>query len=119
VKYGDFSNLETLHHIGIEGAKVILCTVPDDILKGTSNLRLTQGLRKLAPHALLIMNALRTGDAHEIYAAGAAYVYLQRVETARAIAPAIEAALAGELEGWRKDHEFRAGDPLARDEVLH
>jgi hypothetical protein len=118
VKYGDFSSLETLHHLGIEGAKVILCTVPDDILKGTSNLRLAQGLRKLAPHAQLIMNALRTTDARAIYDAGASYVYLQRVETARAIVPAIEAALAGELAGWREDHEFRTGNPLERDEVL-
>lgn len=118
VKYGDFSNLETLHHVGIEGAKVIVCTVPDDILKGTSNLRLTKGLRKLAPHAQLVMNALHATDAKAMYEAGAAYVYLQRIETARAIVPAVEAALAGELAGWKQDHEFRTGNPLERSEVL-
>lgn len=118
VKYGDFSNLETLHHIGIEGAHVLLCTVPDDILKGTSNLKLAQGLRKLAPHAVIIVNALRTQDAKAMYAAGADYVYLQRVETAHALLPALEAALAGELKGYIEDHQFRVGNPLDRQEVL-
>jgi len=118
VKYGDFSNLETLHHIGIEGAHVVLCTVPDDILKGTSNLKLAQGLRKLAPHAVIIVNALRTQDAKAMYEAGADYVYLQRVETAHALLPAVEAALAGELKGYIEDHQFRVGNPLDRQEVL-
>jgi hypothetical protein len=53
-----------------------------------------------------------------MYAAGADYVYLPRVETARALMPALEAALAGELAGFVADHQFRAGDPLARHEVL-
>ncbi|MBX3473746.1 MAG: cation:proton antiporter [Planctomycetes bacterium] len=118
VKYGDFSNLETLHHIGIEGAHVLLCTVPDDILKGTSNLKLAQGLRKLAPHAVIIVNALRAQDAKAMYEAGADYVYLQRVETAHALMPALEAALAGEIKGYIEDHQFRVGNPLERQEVL-
>lgn len=118
VKYGDFSNLETLHHIGIEGAHVLLCTVPDDILKGTSNLKLATALRKLAPHAVIIVNALRTQDAKAMYEAGADYVYLQRVETAHALLPALEAALAGELKGYIEDHQFRVGNPLERQEVL-
>ncbi|MCL4731661.1 MAG: NAD-binding protein, partial [Planctomycetes bacterium] len=118
VKYGDFSNLETLHHLGLEDARVLLCTVPDDILKGTSNLKLAAGLRKLAPHAVIIVNALRVEDARAMYAAGADYVYLPRVETARALMPALEAALAGELAGFVADHQFHAGDPLARHEVL-
>ncbi len=118
VKYGDFSNLETLHHIGIEGAHVLLCTVPDDILKGTSNLKMATALRKLAPHATIIVNALRTQDAKAMYEAGADYVYLQRVETAHALLPAVEAALAGELKGFIEDHQFRLGNPLDRAEVL-
>ena len=36
VKYGDLSNTETLHHAGVDKARVIVCTIPDDVLKGTT-----------------------------------------------------------------------------------
>lgn len=118
VRYGDFSNTESLHHLGIHGAKVVICTIPDDILKGTSNLKLAGILRKSAPHAVLILNALTSADAQRMYAAGADYVLLPRVESAHALLPALEAALGGQIAAFREDHDARLGAAEARAEIL-
>jgi len=39
VRYGDISHRDSLLHAGIEDAKIVVSTVPDALLKGTSNLR--------------------------------------------------------------------------------
>ena len=51
VIYGDISQRETLLHAGVEHAEVFICTVPDSILKGTTNERLVRMLRSLNPKA--------------------------------------------------------------------
>ena len=33
VTYGDFTSPETLHHAGVDKARVVLCTIPDDMLR--------------------------------------------------------------------------------------
>jgi len=118
VTYGDISNYEMLAHLGVDRAKVIVCTIPDDVLKGTSNLELTQVLRGLNPKAKLIVNAVSFTAARDMYAAGADYVFLIRAETARGLLPAVAAALAGTLGEHRKREEAALGTPDARAEVL-
>ena len=51
VIYGDISHADTLHHANVPEAKVILSTIPDSVLKGTSNIRILRQLRAMAPHA--------------------------------------------------------------------
>jgi Kef-type K+ transport system membrane component KefB len=118
VTYGDISNYEMLAHLGVDQAKVIVCTIPDDVLKGTTNLELTQVLRQLNPKAKLIVNAVSFTDVDEMYAAGADYVFLARAETARNVMPAVAAALAGTLGEHRKREEAALGTPATRAEVL-
>jgi Kef-type K+ transport system membrane component KefB len=118
VTYGDISNYEMLAHLGVDRAKVIVCTIPDDVLKGTTNLELTQVLRQLNPKAKLIVNAVSFADVDEMYAAGADYVFLARAETARNVMPAVAAALAGTLGEHRKREEAALGVPAGRAEVL-
>lgn len=72
--FGDISSLDTLHHAHIHHAKLVICTIPDMLLKGTDNAMLVKTCRAAAPHATIIA----TGDdaAHEqrLIAAGAGFV---------------------------------------------
>lgn len=49
VIYGDISQRDTLLHANIEKAEVLICTLPDSILKGTTNERLVRMLHGLNP----------------------------------------------------------------------
>ena len=57
VIYGDISQRDTLLHAEIEHAEVLICTIPDSILKGTTNERLVRMLRSLNPTAQIIATA--------------------------------------------------------------
>jgi Kef-type K+ transport system membrane component KefB len=118
VRYGDLCNLETLHHAGVDKARVIACTIPDDVLKGTTNRRIVRMARKINPDAIIIANAIRLEDSKRLYEAGADYVFLQRVEAARAVEQAIEHALSGDIKGHRSSTEALYGEWHARDEVM-
>jgi Kef-type K+ transport system membrane component KefB len=118
VKYGDLCNRETLHHSGVDKARVIVCTIPDDVLKGTSNLKVVRMARHVNPDAIIIANAIELSDSRALYEAGANYVFLQRVETAQAVERAIEKALAGEIDTYRSAIEAQHGKWHTRDEIM-
>jgi Kef-type K+ transport system membrane component KefB len=118
VKYGDLRNPETLRHAGVDKTSVIVCTIPDDMLKGTSNLQLVELARGLNPDAVIIANAIELKDSRKLYEAGADYVFLPRVETARAVERAIERALVGEIGVYRAQVEAVEGEWHSRREVL-
>lgn len=118
VVYGDIANPATLHGSGLTHADVIVSTISDDILKGITNLELTRQLRKLAPHAKILVNAVRLSDIPLLYAAGADYVFSWRTEAAVGVVPAMCAALNGDLDGFVDSRRRELGDPAERDEVL-
>jgi len=118
VKYGDLCNAETLHHSGVDKARVVVCTIPDDVLKGTSNCNIVKSVRHMNPQAIIIANAIELGDARELYEAGADYVFMQRIETARAVEDAVEKALSGEIAQHRSSIEAIYGEWHTRDEVM-
>ena len=118
VKYGDLRNPETLLHAGVDKAGLIVCTIPDDVLKGTSNLQIVTLVRRINPDAVIIANAIELKDSRRLYEAGADYVILQRIETAKAVERAIEKALAGEIRAYRSQVEAGEGEWHARQEVL-
>ena len=74
--YGDIANVETLKHAGIERARIVVSSVSDWLLKGTSNLTLLRIVRSLAPNAQVIATADRLVDAERLYGEGAAYVLI-------------------------------------------
>lgn len=76
VTFGDIANLDLLSHLHPESCEVVVCTLPDSILKGTSSARLLAALRRLAPNAKIVMTAEREHVARELYRAGADYVLL-------------------------------------------
>ncbi len=93
VVYGDISHLETLHHAGIEKAKLVLSTISDDILVGTSNLKIIGLMKKLCPQAKIIVTAESTRKALELYREGADYVLLPNMAAGGQLVPIVERLL--------------------------
>ena len=115
IVYGDISHPDTLEHVGIEHAQVVLSTVSDDFLRGTDNITLLRTARRLNPEARVIVCAETLAQARAMYAAGADYVVLPRVETARAFLEVLSAIENDALADLRA----RALADLAdRDEVM-
>lgn len=96
--FGDLASVDTLHHAHLEHARVIVSTVPDMLLKGTSNLALVRACRALAPHAAIIASADDARAAETLRAAGATAVLqpaaLSGAEIARLVDDAELAAQA-------------------------
>lgn len=69
--YGDLAHPQTLHHLGIERAAVVICSISDTFLKGTTNLKLIAHLKQLSPRARLIMTADAPAGAEKLLRAGA------------------------------------------------
>ncbi len=101
IVYGDISNLDTLEHAGVEQASIVVSTVSEDFLRGTDNITLLRQVRRLNPRARVILSAETFERARQMYEAGADYVILPRVETARAFVDVLEAAERGELDVLR------------------
>ena len=89
-KYGDIGHQETLRHLELHHAKLLICTVPDHILKGTTNLKLLKQLQALAPDAKIIVTAESLQSAREMYAAGATYVFVPRLISAYYLADVLQ-----------------------------
>ena len=96
VVYGDVSNPETLHHAGIGEAKIVISSISDEILVGTSNLRIIDQMKKIAPGARIIVTAESPSRALDLYNAGADYVYLPNRLAAQHLLKVVERLLRGE-----------------------
>jgi Kef-type K+ transport system membrane component KefB len=105
VVYGDISNLQTLHHAGIDAAKLVISTITDEILVGTSNLRLLDQIKTICPHAKVVLTASSPSRAQEFYQAGADYVLLPNRAAANHLLQAIERLLR-EGKASLKDEEI-------------
>jgi len=101
VHYGDLSNSETLHHVGLDQAQVIVCTIPDDLLRGITNRSLVRIVRQMCPDAIIIANAVSLAQVEAIYEAGADWVYQSRLEAARALSEAVDEALSDQIAVFR------------------
>ena len=99
--YGDISQRGTLEQAGISRAEVILCTLPNTVLKGTNNVRLVQMLRELNPQAKIIVHSELFTDIPKLYAAGADYVCLSRLVEANEWFGLLRAAMGNLLEEKR------------------
>jgi Kef-type K+ transport system membrane component KefB len=115
--YGDVAHMDTLHHAHIHAAKIVVCTISDAILRGTTNLRLLHQARRLCPNAQVIAAADNISAAIELYEQGADFVYIARLHSARHMAELIARAVQNEneLKEYR-DGEFQL--LKRREEVL-
>ncbi len=118
VKYGDLQNTATLHHAGVDRARVIVCTIPDDVLKGTTNRQIVEAARQVAPDAVIIANAIELTGSAKLYEAGADYVFVPRVSSAKAAEEAVIHALNGEIASYRDSVAAAEGEWHERHEVF-
>jgi Kef-type K+ transport system membrane component KefB len=115
VTYGDIGQRDTLLHAGIARAEVIVCSLPDMVLKGTSNSRLLQQLRELNSQACIIVHSEKLADIPALYAAGAGYVTSPRLLEAGDLLTVLEAAEKNLLEEKRHEQAMRLQE---RQEVI-
>jgi Kef-type K+ transport system membrane component KefB len=118
VKYGDLANPETLHHLGLNRCQVIVCTIPDDLLRGIDNRSLVHVVREMAPQAAIISNAIAIEQIHKVYEAGADYVYLNRFEAAWTLQRAILAGIEQQIDVFRNERQSRNHYSPVRKEIL-
>lgn len=114
-QYGDISHIETLHHLGIEEAKVVISTVPDSLLKGTTNLNILKSVRQHAPNAKTIMISEDVAESVQLYNEGADYVVLPRLNIAQQLQEKIEDAFSWSLPGTETEE---CQELLERKEIL-
>ena len=102
--YGDVDSIDTLRHAEISGADLVISTIQDSILKGTSNQRLMKQIRRHYPNAKVVVTAESTPKALELYSEGADYVFIPRLESARDLARIIEDSLENGFDVAREQH---------------
>lgn len=113
--YGDIGHADSLRHAHADQAKVLVCTLPDSILKGTTNALLLRQLRQMAPRAEIIVTADFFYSARELYEQGAGFVFIPRLTSTRELAQVVQMALAGGMEEQRSAALERIS---SREEVL-
>lgn len=114
-KYGDLSHPDSLQHLHLDTARILVSTIPDHLLKGITNLKLLRALKRLAPQAKIVVTAETLESAREMYREGATYVCMPRVVTAHYLADVLERIEAGRGEQIREGGEAFV---KTREEIL-
>ena len=78
--FGDLANTGTLTEAGLEKARLVISSIPDTILKGTSNVALLNYTKRVNPRARVVVTAERVLSAERLWDAGADFVILPEVE---------------------------------------
>jgi Trk K+ transport system NAD-binding subunit len=92
VGYGDITQRDVLQHAGVSRAEIIICSLPNTVLKGANNMKMLRQLRELNPSAQIVVHAELLSDIPALYEAGANYVTAPRLLEAADLLQAIEAA---------------------------
>ncbi len=104
--YGDITAREVLHHAGVAHAEIIICSLPNTMLKGANNLKLLRQVRELNPCAQIIVHAERLEELPGLYAAGASYVTAPRLLEAADLLHVLESAGNNTLDHKRSEQEM-------------
>jgi len=115
IHYGDIAHADTLAHAGIADAEIVISSVPDSLLKGTTNEKLVRHVRVVNPLAKIIATADVLSDAQSLYAAGADYVTIARLAEANELIEVVTAADAGLLDDLKAKQGAQLHD---RGEIL-
>ena len=107
--YGDIANAETLRHAGLARATVVVSSISDWMLKGTSNARVLREARLLAPSAKVIVAADTMAGAERLYADGADYVLVAPVLAAEHLYAILRAGTLDAIDEARRGQELEVG----------
>lgn len=77
--FGDIGSMDTLEHVHLSGAQIIFSTIPDMLLRGTSNKALVTACRALAPNAYIVATADSAEQTDVLIKSGANEVLLPYV----------------------------------------
>ena len=113
--YGDITARDVLHHAGVAHAEVVICSLPNMVLKGANNLKILRQLRELNPHGKIIVHAELLADLPALYAAGASFVSAPRLLEAADLLHVLESAEKNLLDAKRREQEMLLKD---RREVI-
>jgi Kef-type K+ transport system membrane component KefB len=113
--YGDVAHADTLRHASIENARLVISSITDDILRGTSNLRMLKNIRASCPNALVVLTTEHIPQALHFYEAGADFVYIPRLQSAPMLAAVLKRGLS---EGFVAAREAEIEHLTNRHEVL-
>ena len=103
--YGDITERDVLHHAGVDQCEIIICSLPNMVLKGANNLKILRQLRELNSEAKIIVHAELLSDVPALYEAGASFVTAPRLLEAADLLHAVEAAAKNLLEDKRKEQD--------------
>jgi Kef-type K+ transport system membrane component KefB len=99
--YGDITQRDVLLHAGLAEAEIIICSLPNTVLRGANNLKMLRQIRELNPAAHIIVHAELLSDIPTLYDAGASYVSAPRLLEAADVLHTIDAAEKKLLEEKR------------------
>jgi Kef-type K+ transport system membrane component KefB len=99
--YGDIAHSDTLRHAGVEHAELVVSSITDDVLRGTSNLRLMKTVHNHAPNAKVVLTTEHIPQALHFYEEGADFVFIPRLYSAAACARILRKGLAGGFDEIR------------------
>ena len=113
--YGDIAHADTLRHAGIEHAELVVSSITDDVLRGTSNLRLMRSVHNISPNARMVLTTDHIPQALKFYEEGADFVFVPRLYSAAACARILRKGL---LDGFQEVRSQAIGHLSKRQEVL-
>jgi Kef-type K+ transport system membrane component KefB len=90
--YGDITQRDVLIHAGLAESEIIICSLPNTLLRGANNLKILRQVRELNPTAQIVVHAELLTDVPALYEAGASYVSTPRLLEATDLLNAIDAA---------------------------
>lgn len=114
--YGDIAHSDTLRHGGVEHAQLVVSSITDDVLRGTSNLRLMKTVHNHAPNARVVLTTDHIPQALRFYEEGADFVFIPRLYSAAACARILRKGLGGGFADIRSqaiEHLSRRQEVLA------
>ena len=113
--YGDVAHPDTLRHAHLQEARLVISTITDEILRGTSNLRILRNVRRLCPEASVILASAHIDQALRLYEEGADWVFISRLHGASDVADVVE---AGTRDGFAAIRTAAIEELRLRHEVL-
>ena len=96
--YADISHPDTLVHAGISHAKIVICSIENVFLKGTTNLKLIEVIHAVCPDAKIIVTGDNSSQSLELYQAGADIVLQPSALTADFLASSINKIKNNDLD---------------------
>jgi len=117
--YGDYKEADVLEHAHHGEARIVISTIPDSLLQGTTNAQLLKVTREVWPHAHCILTADSPYQAQQLYQEGADYVLrmaklcaerLQKMLSEHFIEASATCSLKEIFEQYKKrDRDFKQG----------